>query len=244
MAENPLTEESDIDMSWDVNKELSVVISCIKNVLWIKDQQDFGNKCLIRELLQKCSGGQIIEMLKNILSREEKTALVKDEFNSLFQAQTLKDVKIKSEVILPDLENKTEYVDERETIENSSVHESYVEGYTSYNQLNQNIELENMTYSNKSDSDEAGLLEETQKLTELKNLPLKIKTETSHNHEEIADFQLDHQLNEKVELEDLIIPNQPNFHETHEEISNLVSLDSSPAHTFDHTKSQYILYTI
>ena len=68
MADNPSIEESDIDMSWDMNKELSVVISCIKNVLWIKDQQDFGNKCLIRELLQKCSGGQIIEMLKHILS--------------------------------------------------------------------------------------------------------------------------------------------------------------------------------
>ena len=53
MADNHLTEEGDIDMLWDVNKELTLVISCIKNVLWIKDQQDFGNKCLIRELLQK-----------------------------------------------------------------------------------------------------------------------------------------------------------------------------------------------
>ena len=123
MAENPLIEESDIDMSWDMNKELSVVISCIKNVLWIKDQQDFGNKCLIRELLQKCSGGQIIEMLKHILSGEEKTALVKNELNSFFQTQAQSfenHMKIKSEMILPKVEIKTEYVDENEKYENSS----------------------------------------------------------------------------------------------------------------------------
>ena len=126
MATNPLIEESDIDMSWDVNKELSVVISCIKNVLWIKDQQDFGNKCLIRELLQKCSGDQIIEMLKHILSGEEKTALVKNELNSFFQTQAQSfenHMKIKSEVILPKVEIKTEYVDESEKIENLSTHD-------------------------------------------------------------------------------------------------------------------------
>ena len=126
MADSTLIEENDIDMSWDVNKELSVVISCIKNVLWIKDQQDFGNKCLIRELLQKCSGGQIIEMLKHILSGEEKTALVKNELNSFFQtqAQSFENyMKIKSELIIPKIEIKTEYVDESEKIGNLSTHD-------------------------------------------------------------------------------------------------------------------------
>ena len=126
MAHNTLIEGSDIDMSWDMNKELSLVISCIKNPLWDKDRQNFENKCLIRELLQKCSGGQIIEMLKNILSGEEKTALVKNELNSFFQTQAQSfenHMKIKSEVILPKVEIKTEYVDENEKHENSSMAE-------------------------------------------------------------------------------------------------------------------------
>ena len=51
---------------------------------------------------------------------------------------------------------------------------------------------------NKSDLAKPDSVEETQKLTDLNSLPLKIKTETSHNHEmteDIADFQL----NETVE---------------------------------------------
>ena len=126
MANNHLIEEDDIDMLWDVNKELTLVISCIKKALWSKNQQNFGNKCLIRELLQKCSGGQIIEMLKNILSGEEKTALVKNELNSFFQnqAQSFENhMKIKSEVIVPKIEIKTEYLDESEKIDISSTDE-------------------------------------------------------------------------------------------------------------------------
>ena len=72
MANNHLIEEDDIDMLWDVNKELTLMISCIKKALWSKSQQDFGNKCLIRELLQKCSGGQIIEMLKTYYQVKKK----------------------------------------------------------------------------------------------------------------------------------------------------------------------------
>ena len=67
--------ESDIDMSWDGNKELSLVISSIKTPLWDEGQHNFENKCLIREFLQKCSGGKIVEMLKKILCGKEKYAL-------------------------------------------------------------------------------------------------------------------------------------------------------------------------
>ena len=38
------------------NKELLMVISSIKSPLWIESQDDFENKCFLRELLQKCSG--------------------------------------------------------------------------------------------------------------------------------------------------------------------------------------------
>ena len=96
-----MNAENDIDMSWDNNKELSIVISSIKSPLWIENQDDFENKCFLRELLQKCSGNKVIEMLKKILSAEEKTALVKTELASFFknQAQSFENhMKIKSEM--------------------------------------------------------------------------------------------------------------------------------------------------
>merc|ERR1719361_1064822 len=110
------TNNTDTD-SWNGNKELSLMISCIKNALWIEDQEDFGNKCLIRELLQKCSGGNIVKMLKKILSGEEKTALVRNELDSFFQTQAQSfenHMKIKSEMIPSQLEIKTKYVEESE----------------------------------------------------------------------------------------------------------------------------------
>ena len=76
-----------IDKSWDKNKELALVISSVKSSLWNENQADFGNKCLIRQLLQKCSGGNIVGMLNNILTGEEKTELVKTELDSFFQTQ-------------------------------------------------------------------------------------------------------------------------------------------------------------
>ena len=100
-----------MDMSWNNNKELSLVISCIKNPLWNEDLENFDNKCLIRELLQKCSGGKIINMLKKILSNEEKTALVKAELDSFFQnqAQSFENhMNIKSDVKTEPIEIKTE----------------------------------------------------------------------------------------------------------------------------------------
>ena len=75
-----MTEENDIDMTWDGNKDLSVAISFIKSPLWIEGEENFYTNCLLRELLQKCSGGKVIEMLKSILSSEERCALIKSEF--------------------------------------------------------------------------------------------------------------------------------------------------------------------
>ena len=48
-----------------------------KNFASTFDQDDFGFKNLIRDFLKKCSGDKIVEMLKNILSEEEKSLLIK-----------------------------------------------------------------------------------------------------------------------------------------------------------------------
>ena len=39
----------------------------------------------IREMLLKCSGGNIVEMLKRVLMADEKTALVRNELENFFQ---------------------------------------------------------------------------------------------------------------------------------------------------------------
>ena len=82
-----MSEENYVDMSWNNDKELAILISCIKSPLWIEGQEDFNIKCHIREFLQKCSGGKIVKMLKNVLSTEEKSGLVKNELETFFQTQ-------------------------------------------------------------------------------------------------------------------------------------------------------------
>ena len=92
--------ENNIDMLWDNTKDLSLALSCIKSPIWYEGHCDFENKCLLRELLQKCSGNKIVEMLKEILFADEKTALVVEELDSFFQNQTkcfVSHMKIKSE---------------------------------------------------------------------------------------------------------------------------------------------------
>ena len=107
-----MSEEKDMDMSWNSDKELAILISCIKSPIWIEGQEDFYIKCHIRELLQKCAGGKIVKMLKSVLSTEEKSALVKTELESFFQtqAQSFENyMKIKSEPDFPnDIKIKTE----------------------------------------------------------------------------------------------------------------------------------------
>ena len=99
-------------MSWNSDKELAILISCIKSPIWIEGQEDFNIKCHIREFLQKCSGGKIVTMLKSVLSTEEKTALVKTELESFFQsqAQSFENyMKIKNEPVFSnDIKIKTE----------------------------------------------------------------------------------------------------------------------------------------
>ena len=82
-----MSEEKDMDMSWNSNKDLAILISCIKSPIWIEGQEDFYINCLIREFLQKCSGGKIVTMLKSVLSTEEKSALVKTELEPFIQSQ-------------------------------------------------------------------------------------------------------------------------------------------------------------
>ena len=92
-----MATETDI---WNINKELSLVVSCIISPIWFEEKSDFENKCLLRELLQKFSGNKIVKMLKEILSAEEKIALVNDELDSFFQNQAkcfVSHMKIKSE---------------------------------------------------------------------------------------------------------------------------------------------------
>ena len=107
-----MNEEEGIDMSWNSDKELAILISCIKSPIWIEGQEDFNIKCHIREFLQKCSGGKIVTMLKSVLSTEEKTALVKTELESFFQsqAQSFENyMKIKNEPVFSnDIKIKTE----------------------------------------------------------------------------------------------------------------------------------------
>ena len=98
-----MSGEEDIDMTWNWEKDLLLVNSLIKTPFWKEASQlDFNNKCHLRELLQKCSGGKIVEMLKWLLSVEEKTALVKNELQSFFQSQAMQSfenhIKIKHEV--------------------------------------------------------------------------------------------------------------------------------------------------
>ena len=82
-----MTEENKIYMNWNGENDLAVLISFIKEPIWNEGHDNFFVKCHLRELLQKCSGGKMVEMLKNILSPEEKSALVKTELESLFQNQ-------------------------------------------------------------------------------------------------------------------------------------------------------------
>ena len=73
----------------DTFNGLEKLVSNIKEPIWFsREKVDFNAKCLIREFLQKCSSDKIVEMLKNILSVEERMGLVKTEMESFFQNQT------------------------------------------------------------------------------------------------------------------------------------------------------------
>ena len=82
-----MSEENKTDMNWNGDKDLAMMISYIKEPIWNEGQDDFYVKCHLRELLQKCSGGKMVEMMKNILSPEERSALVKTDLESFFQNQ-------------------------------------------------------------------------------------------------------------------------------------------------------------
>ena len=59
----------------DTFNGLEKLVSNIKGPIWFREKVDFNAICLIREFLQKCSNDKIVEMLKNILSVEERMGL-------------------------------------------------------------------------------------------------------------------------------------------------------------------------
>ena len=122
--------ETDMDMIWNINKELSLVLSCIKSPIWYEEKCDFENKCLLRELLQKCSGNKIVKMLKEILSAEEKIALVDAELDSFFQNQAkcfAYHMKVKSEKKFPVNKVKMESTEKLEISDSDTPSNSNIE---------------------------------------------------------------------------------------------------------------------
>jgi hypothetical protein len=100
-----MSEEHEMDLSGNSNKDFwATLTSCIISPIWI-EEEDFDVKCHIREFLQKCSGGKIVEMLKSVLTIEEKSALVRAELEPFIQskAKPVKNLtKIRNE---PDFSN-------------------------------------------------------------------------------------------------------------------------------------------
>ena len=124
-----MKDDNNIEMSWNENNDLSLVISSIKTPLWKEGQENFENKCLIREFLQKCSGGKIVEMLKKILCGKEKSDLVKIELETFFQmqAQSFENhMNMKSEIISPKVEVKKEPIDQTENFDTLSENQAKV----------------------------------------------------------------------------------------------------------------------
>jgi len=65
--------------------DFSVIVSSMKHMLpWNEDQMNDHLKNTLRSLLEKCSGGRTVEMLKSVLSIEERRALfiTDDQFAS------------------------------------------------------------------------------------------------------------------------------------------------------------------
>ena len=100
-----MSEDNEMDLSSNSNKNFwAQVTSCIVSPIWV-EEEDFDLKCHIRDFLQKCSGGKIVEMLKSVLTIEEKSALVRAELEPFIQskAQSVKNLtKIRNE---PDFSN-------------------------------------------------------------------------------------------------------------------------------------------
>jgi len=65
--------------------DFSVIVSSMKHMPpWNEDQNNDQLKNTIQSLLEKCSGGRTVEMLKSVLSIEERRALIitDDQFAS------------------------------------------------------------------------------------------------------------------------------------------------------------------
>ena len=149
-----MTDEN-IDMLWNTNKDLSLILSCIKIPLWNENQENFENKCLIREILQKCSGGKIIGMLKKILSNEEKTALVKTQLDSFFQNQTQyfeNHMKMKSEIKMELTKIKTEPINQPKEVEQEFVEIRFNREHSTIKQNSNQISANLKTSKSKSKS--------------------------------------------------------------------------------------------
>ena len=119
-----MSEEITFDLSENGKSDLLKQISCIKNPIWHEEKDNFYANCLVREFLQKCSGDKVVEMLKTVLSVNERMSLVRNEYESFFQNQAEafeNHVMIKNELIASsnDCTIKTEPQSEDEIRTNS-----------------------------------------------------------------------------------------------------------------------------
>jgi hypothetical protein len=60
----------------------------IQKNIWEEDQDNSEANGFIRQFLQKCSGNKLVDMLKGVLSDEEKLELVKPDLESSFKNQS------------------------------------------------------------------------------------------------------------------------------------------------------------
>ena len=102
-----MSEEHEMDLSGNSNKDFwATLTSCIISPIWI-EEEDFDVKCHIREFLQKCSGGKIVEMLKSVLTIEEKSALVRAELEPFIQSKAQSKAQCKAQFKAQSVKNLT-----------------------------------------------------------------------------------------------------------------------------------------
>ena len=67
----------DSQEEWTLNKDMILLVSSLSNFpAWKETDFDSRVKDLIREFLQKCSGGNKVGMLRSVLTKEEIMNLI------------------------------------------------------------------------------------------------------------------------------------------------------------------------
>ena len=104
-----MSEEKDDDseFTWTAEKEAQVLIASLRKMPSWNAKENANGKELIRELLDKFSGGSVVPMLKNILSDKEKSELIKEEkFSQEFVQDLTSDFRADSPSLLDDVQIK------------------------------------------------------------------------------------------------------------------------------------------